>query len=246
MRTEESSKKNGSESVVQRIIDQLVDAVISGKIKPGEKIPTETEMAEEFGVGRNSVREAIKILVHLGVLEIRRAEGTFVLDGFSESMIDPMIYGIILQKEDSSEDLMELREMMEVGVMQLAMKKLDQYDIYNLEEKLDQMKKEISKGPENVGRVFEADNEFHSAISDMGQNPLVEKINRIVSLLTRSMRFKTVDTMLSTGRGQELFDAHQELYDMLVSRKTENMNQAVRKTYFSGITFGKAEDESSK
>ena len=104
-------KKVTTQSVVQRVIDSLTDAMINRHLRPGDKIPTESELAESLGVGRNSIREAIKILVYLGVLEIRRAEGTFVCEGFSESMIDPMIYGIILDKEESYENLMELREL---------------------------------------------------------------------------------------------------------------------------------------
>ena len=60
--------------------------MLNRELRPGDKIPTEAELAESMGVGRNSIREAIKILVYLGVLEIRRAEGTFVCEGFSESM----------------------------------------------------------------------------------------------------------------------------------------------------------------
>ena len=91
MQTISYLKKVSSESVVQQVINALTDAMINRELRPGDKIPTEAEMAENMGVGRNSIREAIKILVYLGVLEIRRAEGTFVCEGFSESMIDPMI-----------------------------------------------------------------------------------------------------------------------------------------------------------
>ena len=76
-------KRIKSESVVQQIIDSLVDAMIRKELRPGDQIPTEMELAEKLGVGRNSVREAIKILVYFGVLEIRRAEGTYVCEGFS-------------------------------------------------------------------------------------------------------------------------------------------------------------------
>ena len=109
-------KKLNNESVVQRVINCLTDAMINKELRPGDKIPTELELSETLGVGRNSIREAIKILVYLGVLEIRRAEGTFVCEGFTESMIDPMIYGIILDKADSYDNLMELREMMEAEI----------------------------------------------------------------------------------------------------------------------------------
>ena len=83
-----------TESVVQSVINRLTDAIKNGELKPGDKMPSEIELAESLGVARSSVREAIKILSYLGVLESKRAEGTFVCEGFSESMIDPMVYGI--------------------------------------------------------------------------------------------------------------------------------------------------------
>lgn len=235
MQSNEYLKKVNSESVVQQIINNLTSAMINRQLRPGDKIPTEMELAETMGVGRNSVREAIKILVYLGVLEIRRAEGTFVCDGFSESMIDPMIYGIILDKEDSYEKLMELREMIEVGVMDLAMRKMEPAHLQQLQEKLLGMKKEIDKGPINVENVFLADSAFHDKISEMGDNPLVNKINQVVRVLTYGLRHDTVKTMLETGRGQELYEAHEQIYNMMVKKETKDMNQAVRLTYFSDI-----------
>lgn len=225
-------KKLNSESVVQRVINCLTDAMIHKELKPGDKIPTEMELSASLGVGRNSIREAIKILVYLGVLEIRRAEGTFVCEGFSESMIDPMIYGIILDKSDSYDNLMELREMVEAGVMELAMVKYNDQDMKELEEKLLIMKREIEKGPENVASAFEADNEFHDMISRMGHNPLVYKINKVVRMLTYSVRFETVMQMIESGRGEELYEAHEKLWQMLKSRNRTNLNQSIRDTYF--------------
>lgn len=242
MQTISYLKKVSSESVVQQVINALTDAMINRELRPGDKIPTEAEMAENMGVGRNSMREAIKILVYLGVLEIRRAEGTFVCEGFSESMIDPMIYGIILDKEDSYENLMELREMIEVGVLQLAMAKVKEEELKSLKEKLGHMKTAIEAGSENVENAFWADNEFHDAICNIGKNPLVNKINQVVRVLTYSMRFTTVETMIKTGRGQELYEAHQKIYEMIENKVTDNLNMAVRKTYFSEIPFANRED----
>ncbi len=242
MQTISYLKKVSSESVVQQVINALTDAMINRELRPGDKIPTEAEMAENMGVGRNSIREAIKILVYLGVLEIRRAEGTFVCEGFSESMIDPMIYGIILDKEDSYENLMELREMIEVGVLQLAMAKVQEEGLKSLKEKLGHMKTAIEAGSENVENAFWADNEFHDAICNIGKNPLVNKINQVVRVLTYSMRFTTVETMIKTGRGQELYEAHQKIYEMIENKVTDNLNMAVRKTYFSEIPFANRED----
>ena len=82
-------KKLNNESVVQRVINCLTDAMISKELKPGDKIPTELELAESLGVGRNSIREAIKILVYLGVLEIRRGKGLGRLRGGFDKIFSP-------------------------------------------------------------------------------------------------------------------------------------------------------------
>jgi len=170
------------------------------------------------------------------VLEIRRAEGTFVCEGFSESMIDPMIYGIILDKSDSYENLMELREMVEAGVVQLAMSKYNDEDMKNLEEKLAVMKTEIEKGPVNIKAAFEADNDFHDAVSQMGHNPLMDKINRVVRVLTHAVRLESVTYMIEQGRGMELYEAHEKIHAMLKNRNKDNVNQIIRDTYFEDHT----------
>lgn len=236
-------KKVNSESVVQLVINSLTDAIIKRQLRPGDKLPTEVELAESFGVGRNSVREAIKILVYLGVLEIRRPEGTFVCEGFKESMIDPLLYGIILDSADSYENLMELREMMEVSVMQVAMSKYTPAELEYLASILKKMQQEIAKGADNIDKVFEADNEFHSTISKMGENPLVDKINQVVRTLTHSIRYETVKRMLETGRGNELYQAHEQLYQILESKNQENMANLVRITYFEEVGLEALDEE---
>ena len=158
---------------MQSVINCLTDAMRNKELKPGDKIPPEPNLAASMGVARSSVREAIKILTYLGVLESKRSEGTFVCDGFKESMIDPMIYGIILN-QDSSENLMELREMTETGIMRLAIMKYDEEEGRELERLLGQMRAVLDGGEDTVERFFQVDNEFHDMISRMGKNPLAE------------------------------------------------------------------------
>ena len=230
-------KKIKNKSVVQTVVDSITKAIIAGELKPGDKIPTELELAESFGVGRNSIREAIKILVYYGILEIRRAEGTFVCNGFNKIMIDPMVYGVILhQSQDhQSQDyvnFMELREMMEVGVMRLAIAKYNEEDLNKLKEKLEILKKEIGKGPENIENVFIADNVFHDTVSEMGHNPIVDRINNVVREMTYKMRYRSVLNMLESGRGDELYDAHETIYKKILNRDPSNLNEDIRRTYF--------------
>lgn len=77
-------KKLNSKPLVEQIIDTFTEAIIKGKYKPGDKIPSEMELCEGLQVGRSSLREAIKILVAYGVLSIHRGDGTYIQDSFSE------------------------------------------------------------------------------------------------------------------------------------------------------------------
>ena len=146
-------KKIDRSSVVQNVIDCLTEALLSGELKPGDRIPTEMELSEQLGVARNSVREAVKIMVYLGVLEIRRADGTFVCSGFSDSMVDPMIYGIILNKQNTQE-LNELRAMMESGVLRLAVLKGTDEEVQELRRRLEDLKTVIYEENADAEKVF--------------------------------------------------------------------------------------------
>ena len=217
---------------MQKVINCLTDGMVSGELKPGDKLPTEPELAATLGVARTSVREATKILTYLGVLESRRSEGTFVASGFQESMIDPMVYGIILQGQDF-DSLMELRELTEVGILRLAIKKRSEEGLETIREKLDAFSDAVEQG--NLTAAFQADNDFHDAVSSLCQNDLVDKINRVVRVLTYAVRQKTVYTMIQTGRGQELLQAHWKIYEILYTKNMEGLEEFIHDTYFLDV-----------
>lgn len=219
------------ESVVQSVINQLTDAMRNKELKPGDKIPPEPELAESLGVARSSVREAIKILTYLGVLESKRSEGTFVCNGYSESMIDPMIYGIILN-QDSFENLMELREMTEVGMMKLAIDHHDEAELDELQELIAEMEAAVNDKEDPVSRFFDVDNRFHDKVAEMGKNPMADKVNRVVRTLTYAVRLQTVSEMLHSGKSEELIDAHRQLLEAIKEGDSHNMTRKVRTGYF--------------
>ena len=127
---------------------------------------------------------------------------------------------------------MDLREIMEAGVMKLAMQNAEEEEIRKLKIQLERMRREIELGADNVDRVFHEDNEFHSIITAMGHNPLVQKIEAVVRTLTHSMRYETVKTMVESGKGQELYEAHAKLLQILENKDESGLNENVRNTYF--------------
>ena len=221
-----------SNNAVQQIIDTFTEQLIQGKLRPGEQIPTEVELSETFGVARNTTREAIKILVAMGVLEIRRPVGTFVCEGFAEPMISPLLYGIILSRGDSYDELLDLREIMETGTMLTVIRNASDAEIATLSEPLVALGKACRKKKPSVEEVFKRDDVFHEAMMALAHNRVVERIAATVRLMTHDMRHESVELMLATGRAEELYQAHEKLYRILSERDVDGVYREIRSTYF--------------
>ena len=218
-------------SVVQKVIDQLTLAMIHKELRPGDKIPTEVELSESFGVGRNSVREAIKILVSFGVLEIKRPEGTFVTGGFSDKMLDPLLYGIILDESDSMGALKELREWLDTGMLLLAAKKSDAHDIKKLEQAFQVLREKMEAGDDKA--AFDADNVFHDVMAEITHNPLFLKIGKLVRLLPYEIRRRTFRNMTKTQEARaDMVQVHYDIFEAIRSRDTEKAAEIIKGSYF--------------
>ena len=217
-------------SVVQQVIDRLTYAMIYKELRPGDKLPTEMELAASFGVGRNSIREAIKILVSFGVLDIRRPEGTFVASGFSDKMINPLLYGIILDQSDSIDSLKELREWVDFGILELAMEKAEPEDLFQLEEQLQNLFAEIDGG--YTEKIFMADDNFHEAISYAAHNSLLGQIAKLVRTLTSELRMNTIRNMIKLRKGNELKTAHENLFHIVKNKNDKSARQLLVEGYF--------------
>lgn len=225
-------EKRNSQSAVQFLLDAFNRELLSGALQPGDQIPTEVELSEQFGVSRNTVREAIKILVAMGVLEIRRPVGTFVCEGFSEPMVSPLIYGVILGRGDSYDELMDLREIMETGTMLTAIRNAGDEEIAALSEPLVRLGQACRSETPDVEEVFRRDDAFHEAIMHLAHSRVVERIADTVRTMTHDMRHESVQLMLESGRGEELYQAHEKLYRILSTRDVEGVYREIRSTYF--------------
>ena len=227
-----TGEKRSPQSAVQYLLDSFNHELLSGSLRPGDQIPTEVELSEQFGVSRNTVREAIKILVAMGVLEIRRPVGTYVCDGFSEPMISPLLYGVILGRGDSYDELMDLREIMETGTMLTVIRNAADEEILSLEEPLAALRDACFVDAPSVETVFAKDDAFHEAIMSLSHNRMVERIADIVRTMTHDMRHESVELMLSSGRSEELYLAHEKLYRLLHDRDVDGVYREIRSTYF--------------
>ena len=221
-------------SVVQRVIDYITSLLIQREVLPGQKIPTEVELVARLGASRNTIREAIKILVYLGILEIRRADGTYVCQGFSPKMVNPIIYGIIIEDMNSESSLGELRELIETGVIRLAMAKRTEEELKELDLALEHFREVCADSASTADDIFAADNAFHQVIITMGHNDIVDAIFRVSFTLLENQRRETVKQHLIAHTLDSGYQAHKDIRDLIYYQDWDSVDKVVPRTFFWG------------
>lgn len=171
-----------SESVVSSVVDQITALIINKSYQSGDKIPTETELAEQLGVSRNSIREAIKILSAVGILEIHRGKGTFIAEKIAPTFFDPLIFSLIIEPK-SSVDLYEFRVMFESMIIFCAIDKVSAEDIEVLKGIIEETKTHYNGFGDDIEEIdfyLKEDIKFHQTLLDMTANPLIQRIGSTI------------------------------------------------------------------
>jgi GntR family transcriptional repressor for pyruvate dehydrogenase complex len=176
-------------SVVLRIINQIKEALIKKELKPGDYLPTEAELMKNLGVSKTSLREAIKMLQALGVVDVKRGHGTRIRKHPADSMVDPLIFQLILENEEIT-DLIELRMMFEPAFTLMAMKKANQEDLEKIRNAMEQFEADVHDGTSRVDK----DIAFHLAILESTHNPLVIRIGETIYRLFNASIEKALRT----------------------------------------------------
>ena len=218
-------------SVVESIKDWIIDQMIKGNLRPGDKLPTEAELCARLGTGRNSVREAIKQLEAYGVLYIKRAEGTFVAEQFEPKMMSPVLYSIILQY-NSWQDFVDLRKAIDIGTLYVLMgKHPEEEDLNRLRELLRNLENAVSANDLDVKRITEADCAFHNEIIRLTENPQLMTLSEYINRITIPSREKTTESVILNGEIEQYVHLHRELYEIIRDSRKDAIEQAVLNHY---------------
>ncbi len=222
------SLQNGT--IVSRIIDQITEAIIAGELLPGSRLPTELELSNSFQVGRNSVREAVKILEAYGVVYIKRADGTYINDTFNQKMLDPMLYGILLQKSSSAE-LLQMRKVLDTGILHHVMQEFTPDEFVKLEKSLLKLTDEITAKEPKTERILRADVEFHMDIVRAMNNELLLCMYSYVDRITIASRADAIDMVLESGNISDFIELHTRLVNIIKSKKLEDVEETLAEHY---------------
>lgn len=206
-------------SLADEVAQRLQEQISLGNYKTGEKLPTEPALMEAFGVGRSTIREAVRILANSGVLRVQQGLGTFVEE--QAGIAEPLPQRL---KRAQFEDLDEVRQLMELKIAQKAA-------LNRTEEDIERMKAALKKRKEygvanDIAACIEADIEFHLAIAQASNNSILMDLYKTVAMHLKAKfleRFKTTDTFTNT---QQL---HKNLLNSIVAQDDQKAWEWVQK-----------------
>jgi len=163
------------ETPVDRIIKQIREQITTGKLKPGDRLPSERNLAKILGVGRKIVRDAIAKLEFYGILKIMPQSGT-VVAGIGITALEGLITDVLQLEESDFIDLVETRVGLETQTARLAAMRRTTDDIRNIEKALNAYDDKVKKGLPAV----EEDLLFHLKIADAGNNTVLKSLMMVI------------------------------------------------------------------
>lgn len=205
-------------TAVEVVTDHIRSLILQKKLRIGDKIPTESDLCGQLGVGRGSVREAVKRLEAIHVLEIRRGDGTYIADIGGAQALDSLYFKIILE-DITFEELLEYRLQIEIAIMNLAICNGTQADIERLETNYAAFEKYIEEDAGRDPEVLSAmDVEFHGLMGKCAKNTLMEDIylfslNLFSPFMLENYKIGKVDY-----DSQATLDNHKDILDAIKKR----------------------------
>lgn len=198
---------------------QIREVIFAGKLKPGDKLPTERELVEQFHSSRASVREAVRSLEHLGLVKIRRGAGggTYVSEANHRSVTES--FRVRMQMNKGTVDhLTEARILLEPAVCRLAAKHADAQDLDRLKKSVEEQEALVREGR----KVASYDLKFHRILFEAAHNPVLELTTiSVIDLLTSALEQAHVSGNLTP----HVVNFHRAIYNALSERDGDRAAQ---------------------
>ena len=210
---------------VQRpnVVDEVVERMMAliAELQPGDRIPAERRLVQQLGVGRTSMREAIRVLLSLGLLEVRGGRGTFVSQDDTPFLSQALMVSAFVGGRTARE-VHEMRTLMEPQIARLATQRATQDDLDRIRATLDAQAAAL----DSIDRFLQADVAFHMAIAQAAHNRVFYQMLRAV----RTLMMTRLGTTLAAQPASVLRDRyleHKAIYDAIVDRDEEGAVQAM-------------------
>jgi GntR family transcriptional regulator, transcriptional repressor for pyruvate dehydrogenase complex len=201
--------------------EQLLSYVVGGSWKPGDRIPPERELCQQLGIARTSLREALKAMELVGMLDSRVGDGTFVCPR-SEFLSRPLLWAFTGTDHEELRDIMEARTIIEENLAGLAAERASPDQIEEIGRAVQLMRDSIARGDS----ILDADMAFHLAVSAAAQN---EVLRNAVRLLRNLMRQWIYYKLLMPDVAPTVLMRHVAIYRAISARKPSAARKAMRR-----------------
>jgi GntR family transcriptional repressor for pyruvate dehydrogenase complex len=210
-----------SSRLYEQIVEQIEQSVQKGDLKPGDQLPAERELAEQFGVSRTAVREAVKALREKGLVEAYPGKGTFITNGSSNPMRQSLDRMMRSAQVDATSSLVEVREILEPEIAALAAVRATDENLNSLREAVAVM----DAAKRDPDAYIEADLDFHLELAEAAANPLIlSLIDSIIGVL-REQRMRIFEVDGGPDRGQY---HHKKILEAMEHQDAQGAREAMR------------------
>jgi len=206
--------------VAEEIADRIRVLILDGTLPAGEPLPAERLLASRFAVSRGSVRDALRLLETIGLLETRHGQGTFPRELDVDRLVAPLA-SILTYRRDLSEELLDVRRMFEPAVARFAATRITEEDLADLQRILDTQRRKLKAGEATLVE----DTAFHAALARATRNRVVMRLMETLNdLLIESRRA----TLRQKGRPERSIQGHEAVVAALRRRNPEAAARAMR------------------
>ncbi|MEQ6353986.1 FadR/GntR family transcriptional regulator [Lysinibacillus sp. M3] len=217
-------RKIKPKKIYEEVTEILYEKIRAGELKPGDRLDSVEQLAEQLQVSRSAIREALSALKAMGLIEIKQGSGTFVKSNQSNQLDFPLSTAILTNKQDISH-LLEVRKIIEVGTAASAAIHRTDEDLQSMMQILDEMKH--AQGNGELGE--KADFQFHAAISAASQNPLLATLlDQVSGLMFETMK-ETRRIWLYSKKitSEKLYEEHMQIFLAIKQQNEEHAKHAM-------------------
>lgn len=216
-------KTSENEKVYHQVIEHIINLATTKEISFGSKIPSERELMATLGFSRNSIREALRTMENMGIIESRQGQGNFLVNHIGESLSG--VFSMLLSMEQTNYiEISQLRRFIEIGAYLLAVKSAKEEDLDCLSEILDEM--ELVRGEERA----KLDKKIHDQIVLMSDNHLLELLNEALSGVFEIF-ISEMSKYVTDEDKERLVCLHRNVYENLRKKDVSEGIERIREHY---------------
>ncbi len=210
-----------AETPVDQIIRQIRGLITSGQLEAGDRLPSERQLAEKFGIGRSYVRDAIQKLEFYGIVKTVPQSGT-VIAGLGITALEGLITDVLEIEDNDFASLVETRVLLEIKSAMFAAERRTADDIIALEKALNAYEKEL----EQEGEAIEEDLMFHLKIAEASKNKVLKSLMLIIipDIIKSYARLKVCNKDMVT----KTINEHRQILNYIIEQDTEAVQKAMQ------------------